>query len=85
MSMTVNLKSPIKTGKGELSQITLRRAKVRDLKEVQRMGLPDADQELMMIARLSEEKLTQEDVEELDLADYAEVQRVFRQLVGQAG
>lgn len=81
----IELKTPIKTPNGEVKTITLRRAKVRDLKEVQRLGLSDADQELMLLARLSEEKLTPEDMEELDLADYAEVQRVFRTLVGAAG
>lgn len=81
----IELKTPIKTPSGEVKTITLRRAKVRDLKEVQRLGLSDADQELMLLARLSEEKLTPEDMEELDLADYAEVQRVFRTLVGAAG
>lgn len=81
----IELKNPIKTPNGEVKTITLRRAKVRDLKEVQRLGLPDADQELMLLARLSEEKLAPEDMEELDLADYAEVQRVFRAMVGAAG
>jgi hypothetical protein len=80
----IELKTPIKTPNGEVKTITLRRAKVRDLKEVQRLGLSDADQELMLLARLSEEKLAPEDMEELDLADYAEVQRVFRTLVGAA-
>jgi len=81
----IELKTPIKTPNGEVKTITLRRAKVRDLKEVQRLGLSDADQELMLLARLSEEKLAPEDMEELDLADYAEVQRVFRAMVGAAG
>lgn len=55
---------------------------MRDLKEVQRLNLPEYDQELMMLARLSEQQLCMEDMEELDLADYAEIQRQFRALLG---
>ena len=81
----VVLKTPLQTPTGTVLQITLRRAKVRDLKEAQRVATTEADQELQLLARLSQEKLTAEDLEELDLADYAQVQQQFRQMLGTAG
>lgn len=81
----VVLKTPLQTPTGTVLQITLRRAKVRDLKEAQRVSATEAEQELQLLARLSQEKLTAEDLEELDLEDYAQVQRQFRQLLGHAG
>ena len=81
----ITLKYPIKTPAGELKTVTLRRAKVRDLKESQRGNASEAEQELRLVASLAQENLTPEDLEELDLADYAEVQRVFRSIVGAAG
>jgi hypothetical protein len=80
----ITLKHPFKAATGEVKSISLRRPKVRDLKDVQKLGLADAEQELMLLARLTEEKLTPEDLEELDLADYAELQRQFREMVGGA-
>jgi hypothetical protein len=85
MSTRITLKYPFKGATGEMKSINLRRPKVRDLKEVQKLGLSDAEQELMLLARLTEEKLTPEDLEELDLADYAELQRQFQDMVGATG
>ncbi len=76
---TLQLKHAIKLADGSMLQtITLRRPKVRDLKEAQRLAQSDEEREMALVALLSEEKLTPEDVEELDLADYAQVQAAFR-------
>lgn len=76
---TIQLKHPVKLANGQtLSALTLRRPKVRDLKEAQRLAKSDEEREMALVALLSEEKLTPEDVEELDLADYAQVQAAFR-------
>jgi hypothetical protein len=75
---------PIKTGAGQtISELTLRRPKVSDMKKAQRGSTDPASQELALIASLTEEKLTPEDMEELDLADYAKLQALFRGYVGQ--
>jgi hypothetical protein len=74
----IELKTPIKTPSGEVKTITLRRATVRDLKQAQRVADNPSDVDTWLVSILSEEKLTNEDVEGLDLADWAEVQAAFQ-------
>lgn len=82
---TIELKFPIKTPAGELTAISLRRPKVRDMKRAQQQYPNDqAGAELALIAAITEQALTPEDLEELDLADYGAVQAEFRTLVGAA-
>lgn len=77
MTQEICLKYPVKLAGGkELSKLSLRRAKVSDLKEAQRAGdKPDA-QEVALLARLA--GLVPEDLLELDLADYKALQDAFR-------
>lgn len=63
-----------------LSSVSLRRPTVRDLKLAQRAGDTSADHEIAMIASLTGEKLTPDDLEAMDLADYAEIQLMFRRM-----
>lgn len=76
----VSLTYPIKTATGLIDKLTLRRAKVKDMKAAQRHGTP-AEQELALLALITAEKITPEDIEELDLADYANLQRTFQNMV----
>ena len=86
MSETVTLQYPIKLADGRsISALTLRRPKVRDLKNAQRNGGGNADQEIALLAAITMEHLTPEDMEELDMADYGNVQAVFQKMVGSAG
>ncbi|MEX3555335.1 MAG: phage tail assembly protein [Burkholderia gladioli] len=64
----------------QLTSVTLRRPTVRDLKLAQRAGDASADHEIAMIASLAAEKLTPDDLEAMDLADYAEIQVMFRRM-----
>jgi len=57
----------------------MRRAKVKDLKAAQRFGDTPEDQEIGLIAILT--GLTPEDVQEMDLTDYTQMQSCFRRLV----
>lgn len=83
---TIKLQFPIKTPGGELTEITLRRPKVRDMKRAQQQFPNDAaGTEMALLSMITEQKLTPEDMEELDLADYGAVQAAFRTLVGGAG
>lgn len=82
----VTLQFPVTLADGRtIDAITLRRAKVRDLKTAQRHGADQVEQEIMLLATLSEERLTPEDIEELDAADYAKLQTEFQRMVGAAG
>lgn len=82
--MEITLKHPVKLATGQtLTKITLRRPKVRDLKEAQRVSDRAEEQELALIARLA--GLTPEDIEELDLVDYKAMADAFRGMLDQGG
>ena len=71
------LKYPVQLASGKtLDKLTLRRAKVADLREASRGAASQEDQEVALLARLS--GLLPEDVLELDLADYKVLQDAFR-------
>lgn len=78
----IDLLVPIKTPTGEVKSITLRRPKVSEMvryqSQAKQLKLDDAEEELLFYANLSEEKLTMEDIGELDLGDFAKLQRWFR-------
>lgn len=77
---------PYPTPNGTLTGLTFRRGKVRDQLEAQRLAPGDSvRQELHLMTLLADETITIEDLEELDLADMAEVQRTFYQLLRQRG
>lgn len=80
---TVELDYGLTTAAGKtLTSLTLRRPKVRDMKNAQRNGGTDAEHEIALLAAMSQEQLTPEDIEELDMADYAKVQAMFRRMLG---
>jgi hypothetical protein len=59
-----------------LTEISLRRPKVRDRLVVDRMTVSDAEKEILLIANLAE--ISREAIEEIDLADYANIQKVLQ-------
>lgn len=76
----VCLKYPVQLASGKaLDRLTLRRAKVADLREASRGSVSQEDQEVALLARLS--GLLPEDVLELDLADYKALQDAFRSML----
>lgn len=81
MTMTIKLREPVQINGASVGVLTLRRPKVRDLKEAQRISDKPEEQELALIARLA--GLTPEDVEELDLADYRQLAETFRGMLDQ--
>lgn len=78
--VTVTLERPLNTPNGVVSTITFRRGKARDMMAAQRIEPDAARRELVLMSMLCAEKLTPEDMEELDFADLAEVQAVFQGL-----
>ena len=82
----VTLQFPLTTGDGRtITEVSLRRPKVRDLKNAQRGGHGQADQEIALFAAITDERLTPEDMEELDMADYSRIQAEFQKMVGAVG
>lgn len=76
MNITITLNVPVVLADGrQLNSLTLRRAKVSDLRAVSRLE-GDAAQEIALAARLA--GLVPEDMDALDLSDYKQIQDWFR-------
>ena len=72
----IKLNEPIKIDGVVISELTLRRPKVRDRLAVERLGTNDAEKEVALIANLAD--IPKDAVEELDLADYAKIQEALQ-------
>nr|BAD16807.1 similar to hypothetical protein [Pseudomonas aeruginosa PA01] [Wolbachia phage WOcauB1] len=77
----VKLTEPIKIDGILVSELTLRRPKVRDRLAVERMGNSDAEKEVALIANLA--SISREAVEEFDLADYNKIQETLQGFLSQ--
>nr|DAR67595.1 MAG TPA: tail assembly chaperone protein [Caudoviricetes sp.] len=76
MTTTITLNVPVVLADGrQLTSLTMRRAKVADLRAVSRLD-GDAAQEIALAGRLA--GLVPEDMDLLDLSDYKQVQDWFR-------
>jgi hypothetical protein len=71
----IKLTNPVKVDGRDVAEINLRRPKVRDRLAVERSNASDAEKEVQLIANLAE--LPVEVIEDIDLADYAKLQRVL--------
>jgi hypothetical protein len=76
----ITLAHPITTPAGQVTSITMRRAKVRDLRRMADYGKDEAAQEIGLMAHLS--GMTAEDFDELDAVDYRKLQETFRGFLG---
>lgn len=72
----IKLNEPIKIDGLSISELNLRRPKVRDRLAVERLGTNDAEKEVALIANLAD--IPKDAVEELDLADYAKIQETLQ-------
>lgn len=73
---TITLSEKITIDGKEITEIKIRRPKVRDRLAVERMGQSDAEKEVALISNLAD--LPKSAIEELDLADYGKVQEVLQ-------
>lgn len=76
MSKTITLKHPIKASGSEVSTVSLRKPKVRDIKNSRKGTDGEVEAEIKLISILSD-SLTPDEVEELDWQDYKELQEVL--------
>jgi len=65
-----------------LTTIHLRRPRVRELKQAQRQTTDPSEQQFVLMSLMSQEKLTPEDFEDIDLGDFMKMNRFFRRLMG---
>ena len=75
MSQTVPLDYPVTHDGTEYTELTMRRAKVRDSRDAQRGGGTSADNEIRLFANLCE--VAPAVIEEVDMADYVRLQGVY--------
>lgn len=77
------LEYPVRLADGrDVKVVHLRRPKVRELKQAQRQSDDPAEQQFVLMSLMSQEKLTPEDFDDLDLADYMKMNRFFRRIMG---
>ncbi len=72
----IKLTETIKIDGVVISELTLRRPKVRDRLAVERLGNSDAEKEVALIANLAD--IPKDAVEYLDLADYTKIQEALQ-------
>ena len=75
MEMEVKLKYPIEFEGKKVEKLTVRRPKVKDLKDVSQKAQDDTERELLLFAKLTGQPV--ELIEELDLADYRQLQEAY--------
>ena len=78
-SITINLKHPFAVNGVATKVMTMRRPKVKDLRTASRYGDKPADQEVGLLAVLT--GCVPEDLDEMDAADYGQLQGTFRTMV----
>ncbi|MGH8782061.1 phage tail assembly protein [Paraburkholderia sp.] len=77
------LEFPVKLADGrELAVVHLHRPKVRHLKQAQRTETDPAAQQIVLMALMTEEKLTPEDFDDIDLGDFMKMNAFFRRIMG---
>lgn len=69
----VKLKYPIEANGKTVSEISLRRPKVRDIKNATKSTANAADEEIALVSALSNE-LSPDQVEEIDMEDFKGIQ-----------
>lgn len=85
-TVEIALKHPVTLPTGaRLDRVTVRRPKVRDMKNAQKRGGSAEERELVLFSAICEPALTPEDFEEMDLEDYGQIQRTFRRMLGGRG
>lgn len=81
-TVEITLEHPFTLPTGaRLEKVTVRRPKVRDMKNAQKRGGSAEEKELVLFAAICEPALTPEDFEEMDLEDYGQLQRTFRRML----
>ncbi|XGA08485.1 MAG: phage tail assembly protein [Wolbachia endosymbiont of Xenopsylla cheopis] len=72
----ITLNNPITIDSISISELTLRRPKVRDYLAIERIDGSDLNREVTLTANLA--SVTKETIEELDIVDYVKIQEVLR-------
>ena len=79
MQVQIDLDYPIQVDGVEVRYLTMRRPKVRDQKIADAQGGSDGEREIRLFANLC--AVAPRDIEDLDMADYAQLQGVLADLL----
>ncbi len=75
------LNYPFMNGEGDtVSEITMRRAKIKELRKMEQLNKSDADKEMWIMSQLT--GLVPEDLGEMDAWDYRQLQLMLEDIVG---
>ena len=73
--MKIKLKFPIEFEGKKVEELEMRRPKVKDIRDVSQKTKDDTEKELLLFAKLTGQPV--ELIEELDLADYKQLQEAY--------
>ncbi len=73
---TITLNNPITVDGISVSELTIRRPKVRDYLVIERLDGSDLSKEITLTANLT--SVTKEAIEELDIVDYVKAQEILK-------
>lgn len=76
LNTTIELITPITVDGATLSQLTVRRPKVRDMLAMENTAKNDAEKEINLFANLCE--VNPDSLYELDMADYSKLQKTYQ-------
>ena len=76
----ITLQFPVEIGGAKITELAMRRSKVKDRLAVSKMQGTDADKEIRLFANLCEVEPSV--IEELDELDYKKLQEVFTSFLG---
>jgi hypothetical protein len=71
----ITLKHPVQFDGREVKELTMRRSKVKDQLAVEKEKISEAEREVRLFARLC--NVPMELIEEIDLADYKQIQKEY--------
>ncbi len=83
MSQTIPLSFPIEIGGRTISDVTIRRPKVGDLRRMEKHKGSDFDRTMRVLADLTE--LAPEELDELDTSDLQALSKVLEGFMGSTG
>ena len=73
---TIKLNYPLTVDGKEVTEISMRRPKVKDQRNAEKSATDDAGREISLFSALT--GINPEDLEELDMADYTRLQEAYR-------
>ena len=79
---TIKLKHPLTVEGAGVTELNLRRPKVRDVRAADKAGGSDAEREVRLFANLCE--VTPSTIEEMDMADYLKLQKAYQDFLSPA-